>query len=130
MIYDFLGVTPVRPDATAGSDVRSEPDYETLNAEIEKMANPSAGVGTDWQHVAELSSGLLANKGKDLQVACYLGVALVQMQQVQGCSLALKILGDLFENYWDTCSLRRREFAAGAMPSNGGWSAPSPSCRP
>lgn len=102
MIYDFLGVTPVRPDATAGSDVRSEPDYETLNAEIEKMANPSAGAGTDWPRVAELSSGLLANKGKDLQVACYLGVALVQIQQVQGCSIALKILGDLFENYWDS----------------------------
>ena len=66
------------------------------------MPNPSAGVGTDWQHVAELSSGLLANKGKDLQVACYLGVALVQMQQVQGFSLTLKILGDLVENYWDT----------------------------
>ncbi len=49
-----------------------------------------------------MSSGLLANKGKDLQVACYLGVALVQIQQVQGCSIALKILGDLFENYWDS----------------------------
>ncbi|MGO9062711.1 MAG: type VI secretion system ImpA family N-terminal domain-containing protein [Candidatus Binataceae bacterium] len=92
MIYDFLGVTPVSPDATAGSDVRSEPDYEALNAEIEKMANPSAGEGTDWQRVAELASGLLADKGKDLRVACYLGVALIQLQQVQGCSLALKYL--------------------------------------
>ena len=102
MVYDFLGVTPVSPDATAGTDVRFDPDYEALNAEIEKMANPSAGAGTDWRRVAELSAGLLTNKGKDLQVACYLGVALVQMQQVQGFSLAIKILGDLVENYWDT----------------------------
>jgi type VI secretion system protein VasJ len=101
MVYDFLGVTPIRPEAPAGSDVRSDPEYEALNLEIEKMANPSAGAGTDWRRTAELSSNLLAAKGKDLQVACYLGVALIQLQQVQGLSIALQILGDLIENFWD-----------------------------
>lgn len=102
MIHEFLGVTPVRPEASAGSDVRSEPEYEALNSEIEKMANPSAAAGTDWKRVAELASNLLASKGKDLQVACYLGAALVQLQQVQGLSISLQVLGDLVETYWDS----------------------------
>jgi type VI secretion system protein VasJ len=79
-----------------------EPAYEALNGEIEKMADPSATGITDWQRVAELASGLLTDKGKDIQVACYLGAALVHQQRVEGLGIALKILGDLVENYWDT----------------------------
>src|SRR5215469_7061785 len=102
MIFESLGITPVSSDHPTGTDVRALPDYEALNAEVEKLNSPSASGTVNWQRIVELSSTLLATQGKDLQVACFLGVGLVQTREVEGFSIGLKILGDLINSYWDT----------------------------
>ena len=63
-----LGKEPVNADQPAGSDVRYDPEFEELQAEIDKLSNPSATDGTDWNKVTKLASEILATKAKDILV--------------------------------------------------------------
>jgi type VI secretion system protein VasJ len=101
MIYESLGITPIKPDQPAGVDVRSLPEYEVLSNELDKANNLTATTGINWDKVVDPASTLLATHGKDFQVACYLAAALTQVQKLHGFSMGLKILGDLVQNFWD-----------------------------
>ena len=58
-----LGKEPINPDHPGGSDVRYEPEFEELQAEIEKLSFPSADSsadgGVDWEKVTVLASAIL-----------------------------------------------------------------------
>ena len=45
-----LGKEPIQQDQPAGLDVRYEPEFEQLQAEIDKLSMPSASGGTDWKN--------------------------------------------------------------------------------
>ena len=96
-----LGKDPIQPDQSAGSDVRYEPEYEELQAEIDKLSVPSASGGTDWEKVSDLAGAILANKSKDLLVASYLAVSQVHMRRIEGLADGLTVIHDLIANYWD-----------------------------
>jgi type VI secretion system protein VasJ len=66
MEIDSLGKDPIQPDQPAGSDVRYEPEYEQLQAEIDKLSSPSASGGIDWKKVNDLAVSILDKKCKDL----------------------------------------------------------------
>jgi type VI secretion system protein VasJ len=102
MIFEQLGATPIQPDAPAGADVKAEPDFDALEAEIGKLTNPAATSPINWQQVVDLSGGLLANKGKDLRVACYLAFALTQTRKIEGLNIGFKILADMLSTFWDS----------------------------
>jgi type VI secretion system protein VasJ len=102
MIFEQLGTTPIRPDAPAGDDVKVEPDFDALEAEIGRLTNPAATTPINWQRVVELSGNLLANKGKDLRVACYLAYGLIQTRKIEGLNIGFKILADMLTTFWDT----------------------------
>lgn len=72
-----LGKEPIQPDQPAGQEARYTPEYEQLQAEIDKLSLPSASRGVDWRKVESLASVILAQKSKDLAVASYLTVALI-----------------------------------------------------
>jgi len=97
-----LGKDPVQPDQPAGLDVRYEPEFDQLQAEIDKLSVPSASGGTDWKKVSDLAAAILAKKSKDLLVASYLAVSQVHMRQIDGLADGLTIIHDLIVNYWDT----------------------------
>jgi len=97
-----LGKDPIQPDQPAGSDIRYEPEYEKLQAEIDKLSLPSASAGIDWKKVSDLGASILANKSKDLLVASYLAVGQVQMRQLDGLADGLTIMHDLIDQYWDS----------------------------
>lgn len=59
-----MGKEPITDKAPAGSDVRYEPEYEALQAEIDKLSSPTASSGVDWDNVAKLSAKILAGKKK------------------------------------------------------------------
>lgn len=101
MIFEQLGTTPIRPDAPAGADVKVEPDFDALESEIGKLTNPAATTPINWQRVVDLSGGLLADKGKDLRVACYLAFALTQTRKLEGLNIGFKILADMLSTFWD-----------------------------
>jgi type VI secretion system protein VasJ len=96
-----LGKDPIQPDQPAGSDVRYEPEYEQLQAEIDKLSSPSAAGGIDWHKVSDLAASILDKKSKDLLVACYLAVSQVHLRQIEGLADGLTVLSDLVEHYWD-----------------------------
>jgi len=85
-----------------GSDVRDTPEFESLQAEIGKMSNPSASSTLDWNRVLTLSAGLLSTKGKDMLVAAYLVGACLEVRGVSGLGEGIRIFGDMLKAYWST----------------------------
>lgn len=100
--YSALGKQPISDALPAGSDVRNEDDYDTLQTEIGKMSNPVASGSIDWQQIAALSETILSTKSKDLLVASYLTGALLQTRDLPGLLDGLRVVGGLLETYWDT----------------------------
>lgn len=96
-----LGKEPINPDQPTGTDVRYEPEFEKLQAEIEKLSSPSAASGVDWKKVVELSSAILAEKSKDILVASYLAVALIRTRQIEGLAIGLRVFSDLLAEFWE-----------------------------
>ena len=96
-----IGKEPVRTDLPAGSDIRYDPVFEELQAEVDKLSSPMASGALDWSRVETLSSDILANKSKDLLVASYLAVALIYTKKFEGFSIGLGVYRDLLERYWD-----------------------------
>ncbi len=96
-----LGKEPIAGDSPTGSDVRYEPEFEDLQAEIDKLSSVTAEGGPDWKKVVSLSSEILQSRSKDLLVAAYLAAGLVQTQGLEGLAIGLRVFADLFENFWD-----------------------------
>jgi len=97
-----LGKEPISADHPAGSDVRYEPEFEELQAEIDKLSSPSSSGGIKWDKVGKLASEILSTKAKDLLVASYLAVAQVHNDKVEGFALGLRVYRDIVEQFWDS----------------------------
>jgi type VI secretion system protein VasJ len=95
-----LGERPVREDAPCGDSVRDEAEFEALQAEVRKLELP-AGLQPDWQLVADKSAFLLAERSKDLLVACFLAYAAFRLSGYAGLAAGLQILSDLTERHWE-----------------------------
>lgn len=96
-----LGKNPVSADQPAGTDIRYDPDFEALQAELGKLSSPSAAGAVDWEKVIQMASGLLANKSKDIWVASALAVALIYTRQAEGLAIGMRVCRDLVTNFWD-----------------------------
>ena len=114
-----LGRSPIDSTNTAGEDIRYDPLFETLQAEID--AKPSAGSsGVNWKKVVEMASTILETKSKDILVASYLAVGLLRTEGVpQGLLNGLILLNDLLHAFWETMfpPLKRMRGRAQAL----GW---------
>ncbi len=97
----LLGKEPISAEQPTGSDIRYDPVFEELQAEVDKLSSPVA-IGTiDWEKVVKLASDILARKSKDLLVASYLAVALIYTRQIDGLAIGMKVYSDLFDQFWD-----------------------------
>lgn len=98
-----IGETPIEGgDSPVGEDVSYEPNFEALTGEIEKLSSPTAeGGGINWQRVTELGVTILRDESKNLVVACYLNVALLYTDGLQGFAVGVHILKNLMETWWD-----------------------------
>jgi len=101
MKINSLGKDPIEPDQPAGSDVRYEPEFEQLQAEIDKLTLPSASGSINWQKVSDLAASILAKQSKDLLVAGYLAVSQIHLRQIEGFADGLTVIHDLLTNFWD-----------------------------
>ncbi len=102
MDYAVLGTQPISNENPAGEDARYEPEYDTLQQEIEKLSNATAGGAVDWKQVVSLASSILAHKAKDVKVASWLAVGLVHLEQVEGLLAGTRLLMGLTQHFWDT----------------------------
>lgn len=103
MELDDIGRNPIPGAAPAGQDPRYEPEFEQLQAEIDKLTSVTAGGAIDWNRVVDLAGQVLAAKAKDLTSAAYLAVGLMQTRGVDGLALGSRILGDLVATFWEDC---------------------------
>ena len=102
--YDIrtLGQQPIDGALPAGSDVRDDPLYEAMEAEVAKLSSPIHSASIQWDVVTQLCTELLATKGKDLMVACYLTGGLYETRSLRGLAEGLTVIADLLQTYWDT----------------------------
>jgi len=96
-----LGKEPISAEQPAGSDVRYEPEFEELQAEIDKLSSPTSSGGTDWNKVSQMATEILASKSKDLLAASYLAVAQIHTHQMEGFAVGLHVFRDLLEEFWE-----------------------------
>ncbi|MBN2516442.1 MAG: type VI secretion system protein TssA [Deltaproteobacteria bacterium] len=101
MEINSLGKDPIQPDQPAGSDVRYGPEFEQLQAEIDKLTLPSASGGINWEKVGDIAASILAKQSKDLLVAGYLAVSQIYVRRIEGLADGLTVMHDLLENFWD-----------------------------
>ena len=79
-----LGRTPISEALPAGQDIRTDPAFEALSGEIEKLSSPAMSGALDWNKVLNLATTILREKSKDLLVAAYLSVALLKTEGLAG----------------------------------------------
>lgn len=100
-IIPDIGTEPISPDSPAGEDARYEPEYEVIQSEIEKMASPTSEGVTDWAKIVELGTELLSRKSKNLLIAGYLFVGLLQSRGPGQLAPAMAMYRGMIENFWD-----------------------------
>ncbi len=100
MDISILGKTPVAGDSPCGENIRYEPEFEELQQEIDKLSSPSASGTVDWKKVEDTSMAILATKSKDLLVAAYLSVALLQNHRERGLLQGIHLMLDMLTNFW------------------------------
>jgi type VI secretion system protein VasJ len=96
-----LGKEPIQAEQPTGADVRYDPFFEQLQAEVDKLSTPSAASAVDWGKIVNLAAEILAQKSKDLLVASYLAVALIYTRKFEGLALGLQFYRDLLEKFWE-----------------------------
>ena len=97
-----LGKNPISPDQPAGTEVRYSPEWEALQAEMDKLSLPRLAGTMDWEKVEAQAAAILAGKSKDLLAASYLALALIYTKKLEGLAAGLRIYRDLMENFWET----------------------------
>ena len=95
-----LGSTAINESTPCGENVRYEPVFEELEAELAKQQSLTAET-VDWDRVIELSSAILQSSAKDMLVAAYLCQALFIKNRYAGLNAGLKILADMVEQFWE-----------------------------
>lgn len=96
-----LGRTPISAANPAGEDIRYDPLFEALQAEID--AKPSGGAsGTNWKRVVEIATAILETRSKDILVASYLAVGLLRTGGLpEGLHNGIVILKEMIDEYWE-----------------------------
>ncbi|MFP5222370.1 MAG: type VI secretion system protein TssA [Acidobacteriota bacterium] len=97
-----IGKAPISAAQPAGADPSYEPEFEKLQAEIDKLSMPTiGGPGIDWETVAKLATTILTTKGKHLPTAAYMAVALFKMNAIPGMADGVTLLSDMTTTYWE-----------------------------
>ena len=91
----------VRADAPGGSDPREGEAFEALQAELDRLTNPSASGVPDWRKVEQRGSELLRTEGKDFLVAAWLSAAWIDRAGIDGFGAGLQLMAGLAERHWE-----------------------------
>lgn len=94
---------PIEGGNPCGENLR----YEGLHDDIKEAKRSDIGLDitegkqSDWEQVIRLSLEALATQTKDLQVAAWLGEALVKKHGFSGLKASLKLMAGMHTLYWD-----------------------------
>lgn len=96
-----LATQPIAGASPAGASARYEPEFESLQREVQKLENPAGGE-VNWSEVLNLAESLLSQKSKDLLIAAYYAVARLQREGYAGLAQGIGVIHGLCTNFWDT----------------------------
>ncbi len=102
MALENIGKQPIPGDNPSGTDVRFEPEFEELENEFGKLNSLTDSRTVDWDKVVTVSEKILAEKSKDLLVACYITIALLKRDGIGGLAAGMAVLRDMLDTFWDT----------------------------
>ncbi len=94
-----IGSAPISAKNPSGESVRYDPEFEQLQAEVQKLENFS-GEPVDWKQVVALSKSILQSKSKDLLISSYLILGLLETQGIPGLSNGLACLEGIISQHW------------------------------
>ena len=95
-----LGSSAIAGGTPAGQSVRYDPEFEAIEAEIQKLESPSGGP-VNWKKIAESSSAILAQKSKDLLVAAYLAGAMFYTRGYAGLATGVAVINEMIKAHWE-----------------------------
>ncbi|NKE72392.1 type VI secretion system protein TssA [Candidatus Manganitrophus noduliformans] len=96
-----IGSTPIRSDAPSGDSAKYDPLFEKLQAEIGKLEALSGGP-VQWKEVVGSGREILEKKSKDLLVASYVSVGLLEQRGYAGLLAGLSCMEGMVEAFWET----------------------------
>ena len=113
--FDLVALlAPIPGEAPAGSDPRQDTSPQSLyyrlrDARAEARAAERAMESEEgesapppqWRAIRELAPELLAKTAKDLEIAAWLGEALLRSDGLQGLASGVRVMTGLVESFWD-----------------------------
>ena len=98
--HSTLGADPISADNPCGENIRYEPVFEQLEAELAKQESLTSET-VDWNRVTDLCSRILKESSKDMLVGAYLCQSLLFRDGYSGLASGLKIIADMVDTHWD-----------------------------
>ncbi|HEV2178778.1 MAG TPA: type VI secretion system protein TssA [Gemmatimonadaceae bacterium] len=101
-------LNPIAGDNPAGADLRYDPVYEKIKEARREDDDAPQG---EWQHarkvadwplVIKLAGDALATRSKDLQLAAWLGEAMLRREGFGSFRATLDVTRGLLDQYWET----------------------------
>lgn len=92
-------LAPLIP-SPCGIDARFEPAHEDVRNEVAKLDSPGASP-VNWSRVALRGDELLTSTSKDIVIASYVAHALYEVEGLEGLAIALRLINELMERYWE-----------------------------
>ena len=100
--WEQLAVEPVAGKAPAGANVRLEPLFEQVEAEIAKLESLTNEAPVEWEQMIQWCREILKDQSKDMLVACYLSRALCEGNLLQGMMRGAVLLLSLSQAFWES----------------------------
>ncbi|MGD9971520.1 MAG: type VI secretion system protein TssA [Desulfatirhabdiaceae bacterium] len=101
MNFENLGRSPIPGPSPAGQDIRYDPEYSRLQEEIDKLNSVTLAGSVDWNRVVNLGAEILETRSKDILVAVYMSVGLMQTLGIEGMIAGVGVINDLVTTFWD-----------------------------
>ncbi len=101
-------LSPIEGENPSGANLYYSPIFAEIKEARREDVDASQG---EWEHevktanfaaVLRLTKDALATKSKDLQLAAWLGEALIYEQSAQGLCDGIQLIQNLLETFWDT----------------------------
>ena len=101
-------LAPISPDRPCGEDISFDEVYDRVR-DARRADDPSLRQGewqtelkvADWRLVVKLATDVLSTKSKDLQMAVWLGEALIATEGVRGATQSLELLNGMLDSWWE-----------------------------
>lgn len=93
-----LGVTASSANQTG--ELRSSPEFEAMQTQINNLNSLHTEQPVNWTEIIDLGCHILSKQGKDINVASWLCLALLQQNGLHGLSDGMHVFSTMVQNFW------------------------------